>query len=80
MAAESVYFGIECRSCCERIPLVEVISGPHISGWGVPDVKPFRVLCTGCGREFEYKYRHLILFTGPEPGPHFTAHQQFKDV
>jgi hypothetical protein len=39
----SVYFGVECRGCENRIAQVEVISGPRIYQWFVPRVPPFEV-------------------------------------
>jgi hypothetical protein len=72
----SVYFGVECRGCENRIALVEVISGPRIYQWFVPRVPPFEVRCESCGTSRTYRLRHVIVFEAPtldylEPHPTF---------
>lgn len=79
MEDTSVYFAVVCPSCEEVTPLVEIRSGPSDSGWGLPRVKPFQVMCLQCGRTREYKFRHLILMTGPPPAPDFVVHPVFKN-
>jgi hypothetical protein len=76
----SVYFAVECTRCEELIPLVEVASGPNVASWGLPRVRPFEVMCLQCGRTREYKYRHLVLITGPPPPPDFVVHPAFKNI
>lgn len=75
---ESVYFGVECRFCGRRLPLVEVISAPHVISWQIPYVKPFRAACEQCGAEGRYAYADLIVFPGPPPQPDFDIHPVFK--
>jgi hypothetical protein len=61
----SVYFGVCCRRCDNRIALVEVISGPRIYQWFVPRIPPFEVRCNHCGVTQTYRYRHIIVFEFP---------------
>lgn len=61
----SVYFGVYCRCCDNRIALVEVISGPRIYQWFVPRIPPFEVRCEKCGASLTYRYRHVIVFEAP---------------
>lgn len=75
---DAVYFGVECVMCRRRLPLVEVISAPHVISWQIPSVKPFRVSCDGCGAERQYAYADLFVFPGPPPAPDFDVHPVFK--
>jgi hypothetical protein len=75
----SVYFGVECRSCDNRIPLVEVISGPRIYQWFVPRLPPFEVRCEKCGISRTYHHRQVIVFEAPTIED-FEAHPAFKNV
>jgi hypothetical protein len=75
----SVYFGVECRRCDQRIALVEVISGPRIYQWLVPRVPPFEVDCDNCGTSRRYGYRHLIVFESPTL-ENFETHPAFEHI
>ena len=75
----SVYFGVECRRCDNRIPLVEVISGPRIYQWYVPRIPPFEVCCERCGTARTYRYRHVIVFEAPTLDD-FETHPAFVNV
>ncbi|MFB3815357.1 MAG: hypothetical protein ACE14L_14725 [Terriglobales bacterium] len=76
----AVYFGVECRVCGERLPLVEVISAPHVTSWEIPAVKPFRVRCDRCGSQGKYVYEDLFVFPGRPPAPDFDIHPVFKYI
>lgn len=80
MEDSSVYFAVECPRCEERIPLVEASADPNVSSWGLPRVKPFKVMCLQCGRTREYKFRHLVLMTGPPPSADFNVHPAFRNI
>jgi hypothetical protein len=75
----SVYFGVDCRRCDNRIPLVEVISGPRIYQWYVPHIPPFEVRCGECGCCRTYRYRHVIVFEAPTLAE-FETHPAFENV
>jgi DNA-directed RNA polymerase subunit RPC12/RpoP len=75
----SVYFGIDCRRCDQRIPLVEVISGPRIYQWFVPRVRPFQVRCERCGSTRIYRFRHVIVFEAPTIED-LDTHPAFRNV
>lgn len=75
----SVYFGIDCRRCDHRIPLVEVISGPRIHRWFIPCVPPFVVRCERCGESRTYRFRHLIVFEAPTVED-LQTHPAFRNV
>jgi len=75
----SVYFGVDCRRCDNRIPLVEVISGPRIYQWFVPRVPPFEVQCDKCGCSRTYRDRHVIVFESPTID-NFETHPAFDNV
>lgn len=79
MEDESVYFGVECRHCRKRVPLLELESGAHIACWTIPCVKPFSVACPQCQRRRDYKSRHVIVFSGPPPNRNFVAHPAFRN-
>jgi hypothetical protein len=74
----AVYFGVECRQCERRLPLVEVISAPHVTHWTIPKMKPFRARCDGCGAERDYGFLDVIVFPGRPPSPDFDVHPVFK--
>jgi hypothetical protein len=76
----AVYFGVACRSCGRRLPLVEVISAPHVISWDIPYVKPFRAICNGCGAEQQYVYADLFVLPGPPPQSDFDVHPVFKYI
>lgn len=76
----SVYFGVVCRRCGERIPLLELESGPHIAGWALPAVKPFHVVCPLCQSRQDYKARQVIVFSGPPPDRSFVVHPAFRKI
>ena len=75
----SVYFGIDCRRCDHRIPLVEVISGPRIYQWFVPQIPPFEVRCENCGASRTYRDRHVIVFEAPTIED-LETHAAFRNV
>ena len=75
----SVYFGIDCRRCDQRIPLVEVISGPRIYQWFVPRAPPFQVRCESCGSTKTYRFRHVIVFEAPTIED-LDTHPAFRNV
>lgn len=75
----SVYFGIDCRRCDHRIPLVEVISGPRIYQWFVPKIPPFEVRCENCGASRTYRDRHVIVFEAPTIED-LETHPAFRNV
>ena len=75
----SVYFGVDCRRCDHRIPLVEVISGPRVYQWFVPRLPPFEVRCTNCGTSRTYRSRHVIVFAAPTIED-FETHLAFERV
>lgn len=66
--------------CARRVPLVEVISAPHVISWSIPHVKPFRAMCDACGVEQQYAYKDLFVFPGPPPQPDFDVHPVFKYI
>jgi hypothetical protein len=76
----AVYFGVECAICHKRLPLVEVISAPHVISWEIPHVKPFRAGCDGCKAERQYAYEDIFVFAGPPPGKDFDVHPIFKYI
>jgi hypothetical protein len=76
----SVYFGVQCPQCAERLPMVEVISAPHVISWHIPLVKPFRAACTKCGIQREYRYEDLFVFPGPPPATDFDMHPVFRYI
>ncbi len=76
----SVYFGVQCSQCAKRLPLVEVISAPHVISWRIPFVKPFQVECAGCGATHEYRYEDLFVFPGPSPSADFDIHSVFRYI
>jgi hypothetical protein len=76
----AVYFGVECPLCERRLPLVEVISGPHVTHWTIPKVKPFVARCNACGQERPYRFVDLFVFPGPPPAPDFDVHPVFKYI
>ena len=75
----SVYFGIDCRRCDHRIPLVEVISGPRVYQWFVPPVPAFKVRCENCGHSRAYRHRHVIVFEAPTIED-LETHPAFRNV
>ena len=75
----SVYFGIDCRQCDHRIPLVEVISGPRVYQWFVPRLPPFEVRCVKCGACRTYRCRHVIVFEAPTVDD-LETHPAFRNV
>lgn len=75
----SVYFGIDCRRCDHRIPLVEVISGPRIYQWYVPRIPPFEVCCEKCGTARTCRSLHVIVFEAPTLDD-FETHPAFANV
>ena len=79
LLSTSVYFGIDCRRCDKRIPLVEVISGPRIYQWFVPRVPPFEVRCESCGSSRIYRFRHVIVFEAPTIED-LDTHPAFRNV
>lgn len=76
----SVYFGVQCPYCGERLPLVEVISAPHVISWRIPEVKPFRAECTKCALACEYHFEDLFVFPGPPPRADFDVHPVFRRI
>lgn len=80
MEDTSVYFGVECPHCKRQLPLVEVISAPHVISWHIPRVKPFRVDCKACGFSREYRSEDLFVFPGPSPAPDFDMHPVFRYI
>ena len=80
MEDTSVYFGVECPHCKRQLPLVEVISAPHVIYWRIPHVKPFHADCKECGFTREYRYEDLFVFPGPAPGPEFDMHPVFRYI
>jgi hypothetical protein len=80
MEDSSVYFGVQCYRCSSRLPLVEVISAPHVISWRIPKVKPFRADCKQCGSFGDYSYEDLFVFPGPEPAPDFDMHPVFRYI
>lgn len=80
MEDASVYFGVECRTCLERVPLVELESGPHVACWTVPTVKPFSVVCPQCHYRHDYKARHVIVYSAPPPSRSFIVHPAFRNA
>jgi hypothetical protein len=75
----SVYFGVDCRRCDHRIPLVEVISGPRVYQWFVPSIPPFEVCCKECGTSHSYRSRHVIVFEAPTVED-LECHPAFRNV
>jgi hypothetical protein len=75
----SVYFGVCCRRCDNRIALVEVISGPRIYQWFVPRIPPFEVRCENCGISRTYRYRHVVVFEAPAL-ENLETHPAFRHV
>lgn len=75
----SVYFGVTCGGCDERIRLVEVISGPRIYQWYVPQIPPFEVRCPHCGTARTYRYRHIEVFSA-DTIEYFQEHPAFRNV
>ncbi len=76
----AVYFGVQCSACGQRVPLVEVISAPHVTSWHIPQIKPFRAHCYACGRDGGYHYEDLFVFPGPPPSLDFDVHPVFKYI
>ena len=76
---DSVYFGVEC-ACGHSLPLVEVISAPHVTHWVIPKVKPFRARCDACGAERDYRFLDVFVFSGPPPASGFDVHPVFKYI
>lgn len=66
--------------CGRLVPLVEVISAPHVISWNIPHVKPFRAMCDACGAEQQYVYEDLFVFLGPPPQSDFDVHPVFKYI
>jgi hypothetical protein len=62
------------------VPLVEVISAPHVISWEIRQVKPFRATCDGCGVEQQYAYEDVFVFPGPPRSPDFDVHPVFKYI
>lgn len=80
MEDTAVYFGVQCPRCASRLPLVEVISAPHVISWQIPRVKPFRAECKECGFARQYSFDDLFVFPGPAPAPDFDMHPVFKYI
>ena len=74
-----VYFGIYCRVCDNRIPLVEVISGPKVYQWFVPNIPRFQVHCDQCGVSRIYHSRHVFVFEA-QTLTNFWKHPAFRFV
>jgi hypothetical protein len=75
----SVYFGVDCRRCDHRIPLVEVVSGPRVYQWFVPCISPFEVYCQKCGTSHTYRARHVIVFEASTV-ENLQCHPAFSNV
>lgn len=80
MEDTAVFFGVQCPCCSTRLPLVEVISAPHVISWWIPHVKPFRADCKECGFSREYHYEDLFVFPGPAPASDFVMHDVFRFI
>jgi len=62
----SGYFGIDRRRCDHPIPLVEVISGPRIHQWLVPQIPDFEVHCENRGAfPRTCRRRRVTVFEAP---------------
>lgn len=78
MQQEFVYFGVDCRSCDTRIPLVELISAPHIHTWNLPPIDVFIVTCPACGVRHRYRQRDLVIVLLSVPAGNFVTNEQFE--
>ena len=73
-----IYFGVDCRSCDVRIPVVEVISAPHIYSWRLPPIDNFLVDCPVCGTSARYRQRELVMVLLHAPAENFVTNAQFE--
>ena len=78
MRRDFIYFGVDCRNCDARIPLVEVISAPHIYSWKLPPIDIFIVTCPTCETKAPYKQLDLVMVLLDSPATNFVTNEQFE--
>jgi len=78
MQQDFIYFGVDCRQCDTRIPLIEVVSAPHIHTWNLPPIDIFMVSCPCCGTNARYRQRNLVIVLRDSPAECFVPHEQFE--
>ena len=78
MHQDFIYFGVDCRKCDARIPLIEVVSAPHIHTWNLPPIDIFIVACQHCGATARYRQRNLVIVLLDSPAETFVPHEQFE--
>ena len=80
MQSDFIYFGVDCRHCDARIPLVEVISAPHVHAWRLPPIDIFIVTCPKCRTKARYRRRDLEMVLLHSPAEDFVTDQQFERI